>query len=177
MKTYEELSKKMEEAADLRSLFVNMPEVFRYETRFNEKEHYQELQEMLREAAGVVNAWDFADAQRFPDLTHYLLMLAQIVPEIDEEVFDHKMNVVKQYRSTLKALLQVPGIAEKLEAFSKESPEDLPREEQSLKAALKTAITGQEPQKTLEDFDRLRESIRLACSSRVLLREKYERYL
>ena len=107
MHTYESLKHIWEEAADLRSLFTALPEIFRFETQENQKEHYQELQELLGEVAGQVAKWDFSDPERASDLTGYLLMLAESIPEIDEEVFDHKMNLVREYRKTLKAFLAV----------------------------------------------------------------------
>ena len=109
MKTYEQLKREWEETTDLQSLFKGFPEVFRHETICNKKEHYQELQGLLREAMRIVESWDFSDRKNLSGLSACLVMLAAIIPEIDEEVFDHKMNAVRYYRRTLKNVLQVYG--------------------------------------------------------------------
>lgn len=75
------------------------------------------------------------------ELSFYLLALARTAAEIDEEVFDHKMNLVMQYRKVLKKNL--------------------------------SAFEGWDP----DSVKRVKESIRLACENRVLLREKYEDYI
>ena len=43
------------------------------------------------------------------DLSWYLLALTRTIPEVDEEVFDHRMNLVRQYRNTLKRVLPYYG--------------------------------------------------------------------
>lgn len=75
------------------------------------------------------------------ELSFYLLALARTAAEIDEEVFDHKMNLVMQYRKVLKKNL--------------------------------SAFEGWDP----DSVKRVKESIRLACENRMLLREKYEDYI
>ncbi len=158
MKTYEQLKKEWEETADLYSLFNGFPEVFRNETIYNKKEHYQELQGLLKEAMCTVESWNFADRKNLPGLSACLVMLAAIIPEIDEEVFDHKMNAVRYYRRTLKDVLQVYG-------------DDLLRVK---RAGEDAGMTETGYGKALEG---IRASICLACEHRVLIREKYKKYL
>ena len=163
MRSYKSIRQQWEEAADPCGLFADLPEVFRQETQENHKEHYQELQELLSGIAAQVEAWDFSDPERFFDLCAYLLMLARVVPEIDEEVFDHKMNVVRQYRRTLKALLCVPWARE-----AATLPESAP---------LPPCLSSLPESKGREALSRLRESIGLCCENRVLLAEKYASFL
>ena len=79
--------------------------------------------------------------RRFSRRSFYLLALARTAAEIDEEVFDHKMNLVMQYRKVLKKNLSV---------FESWDPDSVKR---------------------------IKESIRIACENRMLLREKYEDYI
>ena len=153
MNTYETMKKSWTEAADLRSLFANLPEVFRRETLENHKEHYQELQELLREIFRQMNERELSDEENLEEISCYLLSLSKTIPEIDEEAFDHKMNVVKQYRQMLKAFLALYG--DELAGFGQAGT----------------------PSDRAAAFEKVRESIRLAADSRALLREKYEQYL
>ena len=167
MDTYDSLKQAWEEAADksglLDSFAIALPEVFRRETLENQKEHYQELQELLGKMASMAGSWDLSDPERLWSLSGYLLLLARTALEIDEEVFDHRMNVVREYRRILKAFLAVPWARQALGAAVQEPlPSclaDLPKE------------TGREA------LERVRESIQLACENKILLREKYEPYL
>lgn len=120
-------------------LCEEMPEIVAFETAENAKEGYQDIQRIFAQAYEKVCA---PHSEISPeDLSFYLLALARTAPEIDEEVFDHKMNLVTQYRKVLK---------KNLSAFESWNPDSV---------------------------GRVKESIRIACENRMLLREKYEAYI
>ena len=123
----------------MKELCADMPEIVAYETLEHAKEGYQDIQRIFAQAYEKVCAPHSEISHE--DLSFYLLALARTAPEIDEEVFDHKMNLVTQYRKVLKKNL--------------------------------SAFEGWDP----DSVKRVKESIRLACESRMLLREKYEDYI
>ena len=104
MTEYSILRQNWERAADYRSLSQDLPEVFRYETE-NNKEHYQELQVLLRDVFEHVKDLDPAVEKDLGPISWYLLGLAMTIPEIDEEVYDHKRNLVNQYQVILRRVL------------------------------------------------------------------------
>lgn len=120
-------------------LCEEMPEIVAFETAENAKEGYQDIQRIFAQAYEKVCAPHSEISHE--DLSFYLLALARTAPEIDEEVFDHKMNLVTQYRKVLK---------KNLSAFKSWDPDSVKR---------------------------VKESIRIACENRMLLREKYEAYI
>lgn len=123
----------------MKELCADMPEIVAYETLEHAKEGYQDIQRIFAQAYEKVCA---PHSEISPeDLSFYLLALARTAPKIDEEVFDHKMNLVTQYRKVLK---------KNLSAFESWDPDSVKR---------------------------VKESIRLACENRMLLREKYEDYI
>ena len=81
-------------------LCEEMPEIAAFETAENAKEGYQDIQKIFAQAYEKVCA-PHSDISH-EELSFYLLALARTAPEIDEEVFDHKMNLVTQYRKVLK---------------------------------------------------------------------------
>lgn len=123
----------------MKELCENMPEIVAYETLEHAKEGYQDIQKIFAQAYEKVCA-PHSDISP-EDLSFYLLALARTAPEIDEEVFDHKMNLVMQYRKVLKKNLSV--------------------------------FDGWD----MDSVKRVKESIRIACENRILLREKYEDYI
>ena len=123
----------------MKELCENMPEIVAYETLEHAKEGYQDIQKIFAQAYEKVCA-SHSDISP-EDLSFYLLALARKAPEIDEEVFDHKMNLVTQYRKVLKKNLSA------FEGWNTDS------------------------------VKRVKESIRIACENRMLLREKYEDYI
>lgn len=123
----------------MKELCAEMPEIAAYETQENAKEGYQDIQKIFAQAYEKVCAPHSGISHE--DLSFYLLALARTAPEIDEEVFDHKMNLVMQYRKVLKKNL--------------------------------SAFEGWD----LDSVKRVKESIRIACENRMLLREKYEDYI
>lgn len=123
----------------MKELCENMPEIVAYETLEHAKEGYQDIQKIFAQAYEKVCA-PHSDISP-EDLSFYLLALARTAPKIDEEVFDHKMNLVTQYRKVLK---------KNLSAFESWDPDSVKR---------------------------VKESIRIACENRMLLREKYEDYI
>ena len=123
----------------MKELCENMPEIVAYETLEHAKEGYQDIQKIFAQAYEKVCA-SHSDISP-EDLSFYLLALARTAPKIDEEVFDHKMNLVTQYRKVLK---------KNLSAFESWDPDSVKR---------------------------VKESIRIACENRMLLREKYEDYI
>ena len=84
----------------MKELCADMPEIVAYETLEHAKEGYQDIQRIFAQAYEKVCA-PHSDISH-EDLSFYLLALARTAPEIDEEVFDHKMNLVTQYRKVLK---------------------------------------------------------------------------
>lgn len=123
----------------MKELCADMPEIVAYETLEHAKEGYQDIQKIFAQAYEKVCA---PHSEISPeDLSFYLLALARTAPKIDEEVFDHKMNLVTQYRKVLK---------KNLSAFESWDPDSVKR---------------------------VKESIRIACENRMLLREKYEDYI
>lgn len=123
----------------MKELCADMPEIVAYETLEHAKEGYQDIQRIFAQAYKKVCA-PHSDISH-EDLSFYLLALARTAPKIDEEVFDHKMNLVTQYRKVLK---------KNLSAFESWDPDSVKR---------------------------VKESIRIACENRMLLREKYEDYI
>lgn len=123
----------------MKELCADMPEIVAYETLEHAKEGYQDIQRIFAQAYEKVCA-PHSDISP-EDLSFYLLALARTAPKIDEEVFDHKMNLVTQYRKVLK---------KNLSAFESWDPDSVKR---------------------------VKESIRIACENRMLLREKYEDYI
>ena len=123
----------------MKELCADMPEIVAYETLEHAKEGYQDIQRIFAQAYEKVCAPHSGISHE--DLSLYLLALARTAPEIDEEVFDHKMNLVTQYRKVLK---------KNLSAFESWDPDSV---------------------------GRVKESIRIACENRILLREKYEDYI
>ena len=123
----------------MKELCADMPEIVAYETLEHAKEGYQDIQRIFAQAYEKVCA-PHSDISH-EDLSFYLLALARTAPKIDEEVFDHKMNLVTQYRKVLK---------KNLSAFESCDPDSVKR---------------------------VKESIRIACENRMLLREKYEDYI
>lgn len=120
-------------------LCEEMPKIAAFETAENAKEGYQDIQKIFAQAYEKVCA---PQSEISPeDLSFYLLALARTAPQIDEEVFDHKMNLVTQYRKVLKKNL--------------------------------SAFEGWDP----DSVKRVKESIKIACEQRILLREKYEGYI
>ncbi len=120
-------------------LCEEMPEIAAFETAENAKEGYQDIQKIFAQAYEKVCA-PHSDISH-EELSFYLLALARTAPEIDEEVFDHKMNLVTQYRKVLKKNLSA------FEGWDQDS------------------------------VKRVKESIKIACENRILLREKYEGYI
>ena len=120
-------------------LCEEMPEIAAFETAENAKEGYQDIQKIFAQAYEKVCAPDSDISHE--ELSFYLLALARSAPEIDEEVFDHKMNLVTQYRKVLKKNLSA------FEGWDQDS------------------------------VKRVKESIKIACENRILLREKYEGYI
>ncbi len=94
-----------EPVQDLRSLCIRMPGIVRFETKENRKEGYQEIQAVFRNIYDQTVWLDPAEADSAEELSWYLLALSRTIPEIDEEVYDHRMNLVRQYRSTLRRAL------------------------------------------------------------------------
>ncbi len=123
----------------MRELCEEMPEIVIFETTENAKEGYQDIQRIFDRAYERVCSSGTDLSQE--ELSFYLLALALTAPKIDEEVFDHKMNLVTQYRAVLKKNLPV------FESWDNDS------------------------------VMRVKKSIRIACESRMLLKEKYERYI
>lgn len=123
----------------MKELCADMPEIVAYETLEHAKEGYQDIQRIFAQAYEKVCA-PHSDISH-EDLSFYLLALARTAQKIDEEVFDHKMNLVMQYRKVLKKNL--------------------------------SAFEGWDT----DSVKRVKESIRLACENRMLLREKYEDYI
>lgn len=123
----------------MKELCADMPEIVAYETLEHAKEGYQDIQRIFAQAYEKVCA-PHSDISH-EDLSFYLLALARTAPKIDEEVFDHKMNLVTQYRKVLKKNLSA------FESWDTDS------------------------------VKRVKESIRIACENRMLLREKYEDYI
>lgn len=123
----------------MRELCEEMPEIVIFETTENAKEGYQDIQRIFDRAYERVCSSGTDLSQE--ELSFYLLALALTAPKIDEEVFDHKMNLVTQYRVVLKKNLSV------FESWDNDS------------------------------VMRVKKSIRIACGSRMLLKEKYERYI
>ena len=111
-------------------LCEEMPEIAAFETAENAKEGYQDIQKIFAQAYEKVCA-PHSDISH-EELSFYLL---------DEEVFDHKMNLVTQYRKVLKKNLSA------FEGWDQDS------------------------------VKRVKESIKIACENRILLREKYEGYI
>lgn len=120
-------------------LCEEMPEIAAFETAENAKEGYQDIQKIFAQAYEKVCAPHLDISHE--ELSFYLLALARTAPEIDEEVFDHKMNLVTQYRKVLKKNLSA------FEGWDQDS------------------------------VKRVKESIKIACENRILLREKYEGYI
>lgn len=120
-------------------LCEEMPEIVAFETAENAKEGYQDIQRVFAQAYGKVCAPESGISHE--DLSFYLLALARTASQIDEEVFDHKMNLITQYRKVLKKNL--------------------------------SEFEGWDP----DSVGRVKESIRIACENRILLREKYEAYI
>ena len=98
-----------EPVQDMRSLCVRMPGIVRFETTQNQKEGYQEIQSVFRKVYEQAVWMDPAREEMRDDLSWYLLALSRTIPEVDEEVFDHRMNLVRQYRSTLRRVLPYYG--------------------------------------------------------------------
>ena len=97
----------------MKELCEEMPEIAAFETLENAKEGYQDIQLVFDQAYERVY-----DPEKEPspeELSFYLLALAGTAPQIDEEVFDHRMNLVTQYRTVLKKNLSF------FEAWDKDS--------------------------------------------------------
>ena len=123
----------------MRELCEEMPKIAIFETTENAKEGYQDIQLFFDRAYERVSA--SGTELSHEELSFYLLALAGTAPQIDDEVFDHKMNLVTQYRTVLKNNISV------FEGWDKDS------------------------------VRRVRESIKIACESGMLLKEKYEKYI
>ena len=120
-------------------LCEEMPKIAAFETAENAKEGYQDIQRVFAQAYEKVCA--HGTDLSHEELSFYLLALARTAPEIDEEVFDHKMNLITQYRKVLKKNL--------------------------------SAFEGWDP----DSVKRVKESIKIACENKILLREKYKSYI
>lgn len=112
-----------------------MPGLVRFETEQNQKNRYQEIQQIFGKAAQQIRQKPFLDNQE--DVAWYLTALVECAPLIDKEVFDHYKNLELQYKEVLHA------IVDKLPLFQ-------PADRQMICA-----------------------TIRKACDSRMILREKY----
>lgn len=100
-------------------LAERMPSALRYETEENHKNAYQEIQQIFSiygEAAGKLHP-----IKEQGTLCLYLTTLSTCIPLVDEEVFDHRMNLVQQYRELLRHVL--PSLPE----YSHENQKKLSR--------------------------------------------------
>ncbi len=87
----------------MRQLCEEMPEIVDFETKDNAKEGYQDIQIIFNYAHDRADHMDMS--MNSEELSWYLLSLAKTAPLIDEEVFDHRMNLISHYRQVLKKVL------------------------------------------------------------------------
>ncbi len=113
----------------MKELCEEMPKIAIFETTENAKEGYQDIQMIFDRAYERVCASDTELSHE--ELSYYLLALAGTAPHIDEEVFDHKMNLVTQYRTVLK---------KNLSAFESWDQDSVSRVRKSIKIACENGI-------------------------------------
>lgn len=88
---------------DFSALAESMPSILDYETEKNKKNGYQDIQQVFFRYGAAAAELDAIREQNTISL--YLSTLSACIPLIDEEVFDHRMNLVTQYRSLLRRIL------------------------------------------------------------------------
>lgn len=84
---------------DFKCLAQEMPVIIRFETEENNKNGYQDIQEVFRRAAAQAEKMELLAKQE--ETACYMKALVESAPLISKEMFDHYKNLELQYKSIL----------------------------------------------------------------------------
>ena len=84
---------------DFKCLAEEMPVIIRFETEENNKNGYQDIQEVFRRAAAQAEGMDLLSHQE--ETACYMSALVKSAPLISREMFDHYKNLELQYKNIL----------------------------------------------------------------------------
>ena len=84
---------------DFKCLAEEMPVIIRFETEENNKNGYQDIQEVFRRAAAQAEGMELLAHQE--ETACYMKALVESAPLISKEMFDHYKNLELQYKRVL----------------------------------------------------------------------------
>lgn len=92
-----------QEEIDFECISKEMPEIIRFETEKNDKNGYQDIQEVFRRS--VIQAEKMEPLTHQKEIAFYMETLVQSTPLISKEMFDHYKNLELQYKNILHRVL------------------------------------------------------------------------